>query len=138
MEKQAMIDSAKGIEGRWTGTVKQQLEDRDIEFSIDMELQSDGDLLTGTSIINLSGMSAENRNRGYDQVHALLVEGALNHNRFLFLTYENSDDTVLQFGNIILEFTNPIGERSSAMAGKFIGFGPNSKQLVSGEVVLIR
>ncbi|MBU1101949.1 MAG: hypothetical protein KKA84_16250 [Bacteroidetes bacterium] len=67
----------------------------------------------------------------YKKDYEFIVDGGFKADRFLFLNYWNKNDSVTQFGNIILELTS----NAEILKGRFIGYGPESEKIVTAQIV---
>ena len=58
--------------------------------------------------------------------------GGFLYERFIKFDYSNPDESIIQFGNTILD----LSADGKTLIGKFVGFGSITNQIVSGEVKL--
>jgi hypothetical protein len=103
------------LEGRWSGKAL-QAETGSYEF--DIILQAGRKKISGSGTL-----------KGPRRMY-ILFEGGYRNDRFLELMYRNEKDEVIQFGTLIFE----LHPESSKLKGRFVGYGPLSEKLVSGEV----
>jgi hypothetical protein len=113
------------IIGRWVGTTSQKLHNKDVEFKIDFLFKNENNKLTGLCTVNLS----ETKTVGLE---TFVINGGLYMKRFLRIEYNNNDPDMLQFGYFLLELS-PLGKK---LNGNFVGYGPESKEIICGKVVL--
>jgi hypothetical protein len=130
---------AKIVAGNWTGTVSQVMQGHGVEFKVMMKLQLEDDTITGTSLLDLSNIEAAEKTDDFVNILHLDIFGTVYKDRFLNLTYENTDKKILHFGSIIIDLDSyTSGSDEKFVEGLFVGYGANSKNLVTGHVALTK
>lgn len=116
----------KAIEGKWAGTYSQnnKISDTHVEGEFAVDLKIRGKRVIGIIDVKTPSLSVEDR--------ILIVEGGFRDERFLSLSYKNKQGEIMQFGYMMFELS-PNGKN---LKGKFLGFGPESEQVISGDTIL--
>jgi hypothetical protein len=69
---------------------------------------------------------------GNDYECNLVVRGGFLFERFLRFAYQNSDESIVQFGSMTLE----LDDDYLSLKGRFLGYGSVAKRLVYGSIEL--
>ncbi len=123
--KQRPITQNEKIRGKWVGTTRQKFHDRDAEFKISFIFKSENNKLKGECVVDLRETKIIN-------LETFVIHGGLSDNRFLKIEYNNDDPNMTQFGYFLLELS-PSGKN---LNGCFVGYGPESKEVICGNVAL--
>ena len=137
MEFKTSVNDVESIAGTWTGKVKQLLFGKDIEYDVKLDLQQDGDNVTGNAILGLSDTHLEDESGNPIQSSAVSVNGVFYENRFLRLNYTTPNEN-LQFGYIVIDLYENAIKPDYIIKGLFIGYGPKSKKSINGEIILTK
>ena len=135
MKYKSDIKDIESIAGTWTGKVSQVLFGKNIEFDIKLDLQEDDCKVVGKAVLDVSNLQVKDESGNPLEPATLSITGAFYENRFLHLNYKNQDEP-LQFGFIVIDLFENIIKPEQMMKGLFIGYGPKSKKVINGEVVL--
>ncbi len=136
MEHKVGINNLKSIAGNWTGKVRQVMLGQDVEIYVDMDLQGDGDKVMGMARLDVSHIQLKDESGQPLKPATVSINGAFYENRFLHLNYKNPDEP-LQFGYIVIDlYENSIKANDYIIKGLLIGYGPKSKKIINGEIVL--
>ena len=120
--------------GQWRGKAKQQIiganTEIDLDLTMKLDIEQDGDKLSGSSTIEVSNASLTGNPAAYGNMQLQKVDftGHLRNNQFLHLNYVNPDPGILQFGTSVFEVLNP----TVHLSGMFMGFSPVSNKMVMG------
>jgi len=138
MEHKISINNPKSIEGNWIGKVSQVMLGQDVEILIAMDLKEDGGKITGTASLDVSHLTLkdESGNPLVLEPAILAIDGGFYERRFLHLNYKNPKEP-LQFGYIVIDlYENNIKPDNQTIKGLLIGYGPKSKKIINGEIIL--
>ena len=125
-------DWQKALNGTWVGTEIQEegLGDSPVEFDAELTLRAGKKLITGEYKV------ACREDRYKDMIAEFEVSGGFphrhRHERCIKLDYENTDDSVQQFGTILLLWS-PTGKE---LNGRIVGFSATYGVIAPGTVQL--
>jgi hypothetical protein len=138
MEHNINISNPNSIVGIWKGKVSQVMFGQDVEILITMDLLEVGDKIAGTASLDVSNIKLKDEagNLLVLEPATLDIEGGYYENRFLQLNYKNPNES-LQFGYIVIDlYENSIKADDHFIKGLLIGYGPRSKKIINGEIIL--
>lgn len=118
------------LNGLWTVTVKQPTDDKPVEYSIEAEIKQVGDNIVGVFNFDLTRIPIDFQQESMKNNKSQLVNftGTI-INGLLRLDYQNEDPTIPQFGSGLLSIKS-----ARQLTGKFLGFGPETREIVSGKM----
>jgi hypothetical protein len=119
----------KALDGKWQGTFHQEIgpDGQPLEAGYFLKLVTSRKTVKGegSSHFRLGGKQCETR---------VSIVGGLIHERFLRFTFDNVDETTLQFGSMVLELL-PDGR---TLRGRFVAFGQLSQRIIYGTIELAK
>jgi len=117
----------KALNGSWKGNIEHLEEINGLHASGTLEISfvAKRKKIRGELLINHAAGEFKRKDR-------MKFTGGFKMDRFLELNFQNANDEVVQFGNMIMEL-DPMGDK---MEGKIHGFGPLSRKVLSGNVYL--
>jgi hypothetical protein len=119
----------KALDGKWVGTLHQEVgpDGRPLDADYTLRLSTSRKAVKGegNSHFQLGDKKYESK---------FHVVGGFLHDRFLRFTYDNVDETTLQFGAMMLEL-DPNGR---SLTGRFVAYGFLSKRLIYGTIELTK
>jgi hypothetical protein len=113
----------KAIIGKWVGSITQTIENIPTSFNLEITFTADKKIVKGDASF-ISPLTS--------RTIKLKFVGGFLFERFIKFDYKNPDESVIQFGNAILD----LSADGKTLIGKFVGFGSITNQIVSGEVTL--
>jgi hypothetical protein len=124
------------LPGRWIGKVNQDANSNwpATEYDWDSSFELDGKHIVGKFTLQIASQVASPQVdvRGWPKVLQFNTKWTFVHEHFLKMEYDYIDATTIQFGMLLLE----LNLQGTKLCGRFIGFGAQSQQLVSGSVSL--
>ena len=113
----------KAIIGTWVGAITQTIDNIPTSLNLEIVFTANKKIVKGdASIISpTTGKSIK-----------LKFVGGFLFERFIKFEYKNPDESIIQFGNAILD----LSADGKTLIGEFVGFGSITNQIVSGEVKL--
>lgn len=108
------------LKGVWYGYFKQVVSGQEMTFKVTATLNNQGRAIKG---------DAKYQNSQGERVCFLLYDGIFDGN-ILKIEYKNKLAYVFQNGTLVLE----MNARGDLFQGKFIGYAPDERQIIGGEV----
>jgi len=117
------------ILGRWKGLVKQELHDQLVTLPMTINLVPNGDKITGRAILDISSVQTVNVEVKKFEIE---LKGKFLQEDIVQLEYNNPNDSISQFGSMILKINE------NKLTGKFLGYGPESRDIIYGRLEFSR
>jgi hypothetical protein len=116
----------KALIGMWRGSLKQAIvrEGTPAEMEITIKFIAKGKKILGSTTLTPPGFAQ--RELGF-------IGGFL-HEQFVKLDYSNPDPTIMQFGCYVARLD--VTEDQKVLDGRFVGYGPDTKEVVYGTALL--
>ncbi len=122
------------LNGKWIVTVKQPTDDKPVEYSIEAEIRQIGTNIIGVFNFDLKRIPVDfqQENMKNNQSQLINFTGTM-ANGLLRLDYQNQDPQIPQFGSGLLSIKS-----ARHLSGRFLGFGPETREIVSGDMTFDR
>lgn len=108
------------LKGKWYGSFKQIVEGREVSFDVVIMLKNQGRSIEG---------EAKYDNERGERVCLIMYNGIFDGN-ILKIEYKNELPYIFQKGSVVAEMNT----RGDALHGRFVGYSPDQKKIIDGEV----
>ncbi len=120
------------ITGNWTVSVKQEFDNTESTYKVKCVFKQKKNRVTGEMVMEMDKIESVPRKVLQSNIQTLKVKGEIINGHLQF-TYVNSNSEISHFGSGIIRV-----ESNQALKGKFVGYGPESKDVITGEMAFER